>query len=123
MTGYTGYTGAPGLGAKPPLAVFALGVLAGLQTLLLYAFANTFSMPANMVGSVALAQAAATASAVLTFYQNGNQFGTCTFPAGGTVGTFSSSAVNFNPNDVLMVLGPATADATLANLMLTLVGV
>jgi hypothetical protein len=120
-SGSTGYTGPAGSGSgQTPLGVFAIGVLDNAQTLLLYAFAKASSLPANMTGSVALAQAAATGSSVLALYKNGVSFGTCTFAASATTGTFSTSAVSFSPNDVLMIVGPQTADATLANLILTL---
>lgn len=100
--------------------MFALGVLDNAQTLFLCAFAKASSLPVNMTGSVALAQAAATASSVFTLYKNGVSFGTITFAASGTVGIFSTSSIAFNPSDVLMVVGPQTADVTLANVMMTL---
>ena len=64
---------------------------------------------------------AATGSSVFNLAKNGTNFGTVTFAASGTTGTFAAaSATSFAAGDVLTVTGPATADATLADIALTL---
>lgn len=81
------------------------------------------TIPINATGSLAIATVAATASTVFLIKQNGTQIGTITFAASGTTGTFSfPSAVTFAVGDVLEIDGPANADATLANIAITLKG-
>jgi hypothetical protein len=53
--------------------------------------------------------------------QNGVQFGTFAFSASGTTATFSvSSDTQFNAGDVLTVVAPGSADATLGNIACTI---
>lgn len=81
------------------------------------------TIPINATGSIATASVAATGSTVFTIKQNGTQIGTITFAASATTGTFSfSSAVTFAAGDLLEIDAPATADATLANIAITLKG-
>ncbi len=80
----------------------------------------TFS--ANYPGSKATAGYAATASTVLSIYKNGVVQGTITFGIGATVGTFVGSAFSLVPGDILMVACPASPDATLAEISVTLAG-
>lgn len=80
---------------------------------------------ANFAGSQFTATANATGSSVFDIQKNGSSVGTCTIAAGGTTPTFASSggaAVSFASGDVLEILCPTTADATLANPSITLVG-
>lgn len=76
------------------------------------------------LASQASASANATGSTAFKIQKNGSDVGTATFGAGGVTCTFSSSAaaVVFAKGDKLTILGPATADATLANPNFTLVG-
>ena len=78
------------------------------------------SFPANFLGSFAVANVAATSSAVLSLKKNGAQFGTLTFV--GTTGTFSAPATSFAPGDLLEIVAPLVPDATLAQLSITLIG-
>lgn len=72
-------------------------------------------------GNKASAKTAATGSTVLTIKQNGSSVGTITFAASGTSGTFSiGSPVSLAIDDILTIEGPATADATLADISITL---
>jgi hypothetical protein len=74
--------------------------------------------------SQAVLDIAATATTTFSMTKNGTQFGTFTFAASGTTATFTcSSATTFNPGDVIRVIAPATADATAANLGLSIYGV
>ena len=69
----------------------------------------------------AKAGTAATGSTVYALARNGTGIGTVTFAASGTTGTVSITATtNFVSGDVLTVTGPATPDATLANVGITL---
>jgi hypothetical protein len=79
--------------------------------------------PASAPNSEAVALVAATGSTTYTFSHNGSSFATCAFSASGTTGAFTqASAQTFAPGDILEVSGPATADATLANVGFTLQG-
>ena len=71
------------------------------------------------------ASANATGSTTYTFKKNGTSFATLTFGAGSSSGTWTqASASTFNgTSDVLTIAGPATADATLADVGFCLKGV
>lgn len=111
---------------------FVGGVLAASQLLGLHKLPRAVTFPANFSGSTAGATANATASTVIAIDRalaaSPNTFsavGTLTFAAGGIAATFASTggtAVSCAAGDVLRLTGPATADATLANVYCTLVG-
>jgi hypothetical protein len=101
-------------------------------------FTRTVTFPSGL-GTVlggasgCLAGVGATASAVVSLSRipsgstTATPFGTCTFAANAgaadEAGTITSSAaVTFSAGDVLTVTAPATADATLANITVTLAG-
>src|SRR6185369_2937135 len=115
---------------------FVGGVLAASQLLGLHKVSKAITIPANFGAvaghaSQAGATANATASTVLTVARavaaSPNTFsaiGTITIAAGGITPTFATSggtAVTVAQGDVLRLTGPATADATLANVYVTLV--
>lgn len=83
----------------------------------------TCHFAAALAGSRAKAGVAATAAAVFSVRKNGTEVGTITFPAGATAGDFAAAAaIDLVNTDELTVVGPATADATLADLRITLHG-
>jgi hypothetical protein len=108
---------------------FVGGVLAAGQLLGMHKMARAVTLPANFAGSRAGGSANATASTVivveralaaspLTF----SSIGTITFAAGTITPTFATSgSVALANNDVLRVVGPATADASFANFYCTIV--
>jgi hypothetical protein len=115
---------------------FTGGVLAASQLLGLHRVAKAITIPANFASyagyaSQAGATANATASTVISLDRavsatpnSFSQIGTITIAAGGITASFATSggaAVNVAQGDVLRLLGPATADATLANFYATLV--
>jgi hypothetical protein len=53
---------------------------------------------------------------VFSIQKNGTQFLTATIAASGATATFSSSQTDFAAGDVLKIVTPATADATLADI-------
>jgi hypothetical protein len=64
---------------------------------------------------------AATAQADFDVRRNGTSIGTVRFPAGSATATFiAASAVTCEPGDRLTVVAPATPDATLADIAVTL---
>lgn len=88
-----------------------------------YVFAGPVNFPAGLSGSAGSAGTAATASATFKIEKNGTQVGTMVFAASATAATFTmASATSFAAGDVLLILAPNPADATLANLAWTLSG-
>ena len=82
------------------------------------------TFPAGLVRSTFTATANATGTTVFSVQKNDVQFGTITVAAGGTSAVFvAASATSCNgTTDILSVVGPASADATLANIGIVLTG-
>lgn len=76
-----------------------------------YAFGSTTAR------SFARARVAATASTVFTVKRNGTQVATVTFAAGATVGVWSAG-VTWADGDFATLEAPASADATLADVVI-----
>ena len=105
-------------GAPRPatLFVFAGGVGSNSQILFYAAMDRPIIFPASAPNSYGEATASATGSTTFTFYKNGSSFATGVFSASGTTAAFTqASDATFAAGDILKVGGPATADATLAN--------
>ena len=80
-------------------------------------------MPSGLTGSRASAGTAATAAASITITKNGASIGSVNFAAGQKVGTFTFTAQTaFSAGDRLGFVAQATADATLADIAVTLKG-
>jgi len=93
------------------------------------AFTRAVTFAAAFAGSVASADVAATASTVFDVQKavsgstTFSSIGSVTFAAGATVGSFAlAGGASFATGDRLRILAPATADATLADISITLVG-
>jgi hypothetical protein len=118
------------LAAAPNLVIFLPGVGSNNQICLYMVLKRAVTFPAGVgspplvSGSSAVASVAATASTTYTLKRNGSAFATVVFAIGGTTGTFTqASSASFNGStDILEIDGPATADATLANVGFTFVG-
>lgn len=105
------------------LTFYLSGKPAEAEILYRHIAARNFIILVNMAGSVAKADVAATAETVISCKKNGTQFGTITFAAASSVGTFAAASQTvFAAGDVLSLHAPATQDATLRDLMLTLTG-
>lgn len=112
---------------------FVGGVLGNTQLLGMHKFPRAVSLPANLAGSVAGATANATGSTVISVDRalaaspgSFTQIGSITFAAGGAVASFATvggTAKAMAIGDVVRLVGPSTADATLANFYATLLGV
>jgi hypothetical protein len=78
----------------------------------------------DFAGSLATAATAATAETIFTVNVNGAPVGTVTFAAAGTAGTLvtTGGAVALVAGDVLSLVAPAVADATIADVAITLLG-
>jgi hypothetical protein len=132
------YTGAGGYGvqvnagatalvfvAKPfDVSTFAAGLGTASQILLRVNLARAVTFPASATLSQASASANATGSTTFTLKKNGTSFATVNFAAAAAVGTWTQASGSvFAAGDLLEIDGPATADATLANVGITLAGV
>lgn len=123
------------------VGVFNPGTMSNGQMLLLHEFPAAVSFPANFGASTsggsskagcsvnatsatAIGIAKCAAASDPTVSGNFSNVGTISIGAGGHAGTISTggSVVAFAAGDFLRLLGPGTADATLANFFATLVG-
>ena len=76
-------------------------------------------------GGILEAKTAATGSSVFSVQKNSVEVATITVSASGTSGVFaatSGSTISLTDGDLVEVFGPSTADSTLADVDLTLVG-
>jgi hypothetical protein len=85
--------------------------------------ARSVRFPASMLDSQGKAGTAATGQTDFDLQKNGGSFGTMRFGAAATVATFiAATATDFAPGDVLTIVGPNPADATLADFGFILAG-
>lgn len=102
---------------------FVSGVMTNNMTVLGLDAVRPFTLPINLTGSYAKAGTAATGSTTLTIKKNGSSIGTLVWAVSGTVATITfSAAVSFVATDILTIVGPASADATLADIRLSFKG-
>jgi hypothetical protein len=104
------------------LAAYVPDAPAGSAEVARWAISRSVDFPTDFGASNAVAGVAATASTVLTVRKNGTSVGTITFGAAGTVGAFSGTAWSVVADDVVTITNQATADATLAQIGITLTG-
>jgi hypothetical protein len=105
------------------ISLYWAGILAANTKLTRFVFDRAISFAVNLAGSIANAGTAATASVSITIAKNGTSIGSLTFAAGATSGAFSvAAATNFAIGDLLTLVGPGAADATLADISVTLTG-
>jgi hypothetical protein len=104
-------------------AMFIPGTHAGGALIAQIVFPRTVTFPAGFAGSQGYALVPATASTTLDVQQNAVNVGSITFGAGSGTATFSLAAdTTFAPGDRLALVNQDPADATLADLSLTLKG-
>jgi hypothetical protein len=109
--------------ASYDIAGFLSGVPANSQILLWLPMVRAVTFDVNLALSKGAANVAATASTTFNIAKNGVNFGTMVFALGATTATFVASiAQSFAVGDILSVTGPASADATLANVGFILCG-
>lgn len=98
-------------------------VMENNEEILAVPFSRSVVFPEDLVGSQATAGIAATAQTDLTIKKNGTNIGTIRYAASALVGTFIFALpIQFDAGDIISVVGPATADATLAKIGFTLSG-
>ncbi len=103
------------------IATFYPGVPGNSQLVLRWQAPRAVTIPSGGTNSQASAGTAATGSTTFTIKQNGSSVGTVVWSASGTSGAFTiSSTINLAAGDVLTITGPSTADATLADISITL---
>jgi hypothetical protein len=108
---------------KVLLSTMGNGVMGNGQALLRYVALGDEVFPAGLATSHFLAEVAATAETVLPVLLAGVQVGTVTIPASGTTGAFAAAAdITPAAGEVIKVMAPATADATLADWAMTIAG-
>lgn len=120
--GPTGYTGSAGR-VTLPVGFFFTVTPTSSETLLLYTAVESFSFANNFGGSQGTVGTNPTSSFVLTIQKNGSNVGTATISTGGSV-TFNSNnvSVSMTSGDRLKVVAPGVADATVADVSITLKG-
>lgn len=105
--------------AAPPaeITLFKPGQPATGELLLRLPIARRLRLEASLAGSQASAGTAPTGQADLDLRRNGTSIGTIRFAAGAATASFiAASATTLEPGDVLTVLAPSPADATLAGI-------
>lgn len=119
--GPTGPTGPTETRWNP--ASYAPNVSAASFIIFKYEAVFNVSLPSSLTGSKFRATTAATASTTFTIRKNGSSIGTLIWAASGTIPTVTfTTTTSFVAGDVLDVIGPATADATLAGVTLSFLG-
>jgi hypothetical protein len=99
------------------------GTLPASQVLMRYPFPRGVDFPMGLTGSRGVSAVAATVLTTLDLRKNGTSVGSVQWAAAGTTATFiMASATSFAAGDILTVHAPASADATLADLGLSLAG-
>lgn len=103
---------------------FYPGVPSASAIVLRVPVARAITFADEFAGSYATATVAATGSTVFDVQKNGSSVGSITFSASGTTGAFTTTGgtVSLAAGDILSVVAPGTADATLANVGIVLAG-
>lgn len=110
-------TPAGGVGAESYDVSYSTPITGDAVKLINYIPGIALTLPVDCAGSTAIADVAATAATVFSIQKEGVEVATITFAISGTVGTFSTqAAVSFLATDKLTLVGPTTADATLADI-------
>jgi hypothetical protein len=106
------------------LHVFIPGVLSSSQLMFRMKVTRAFTLPANLSGGYGTAGTASTGTKVVDIKKNGSSVATITYTASatGTLATSGGTAQSFAVGDVLTIVGPASADATLADVTIDLFG-
>lgn len=105
------------------VAAFAPGLGSNNQVLLRIALPRAVKFAAGAALSTARASATATGSTTYTFKKNGTSFATVNYAASSSSGVYTqASDETFAASDLLEIDGPATADATLADVGIVLAG-
>jgi len=104
------------------MAAMKAGKPAASEVIMRFVCVRPFTIPQDFAQSRAVAGVAATASTTFDCKKNGAAaFGTFNFAGAATVATFTlASATAFAPGDILTIVAPASPDATLADVAITI---
>lgn len=91
------------------------------EVLLRFQFTRVVNFGTDMSGSQATAGIAATAETIFSLQKDSGEIATCTFGAASSSGTYSGED-NFSAGEILRIVAPAVADATLENIGFSLAG-
>jgi len=109
------------VGATAEIRSFSAGVPGAAAKITGVLFSRREVILAGAAGSRARADVAATASATFTMLKNGVSFGTFNFAAAASTATFTAATDTiFDVGDRLTITAPSPADATLADVFVTL---
>jgi hypothetical protein len=104
------------------LGFYFEGLLTNSEKVARYVFNRSVTFPASLTGSNATADVASTGTVSFALNKNGSSIGSVTFTASATATFTFASPVTFAAGDVLTVVAPATADASLADVQINLAG-
>lgn len=118
----TGETGLEFFEIPYAVPTFVPGTMVNAQLVQRFVAIEAFRLPSGLSGSQAKAATASTGNVNFDIKKNGSDVGDVVFNVSGT-GTFTlASNQDFAVGDVLELTGPATADATLADVSIVLKG-
>ena len=117
-----GIQGKPGIGDKYDLVAWIQGLPQTGERVFRMVVARAFSLPAGLTDSQASAETAATGTAAFSLTKNDVLFGTVTFTASATGVLAAAAETTFAAGDVLEIIAPASQDATLSDISITLAG-
>jgi hypothetical protein len=101
--------------------MFFPGVPTGLQVMGRIIVPRAITLPASLTGSYGSSIVAATAATTLNLAKNGSSIGSVNFAISASTATFTfASSLSFAAGDLLTLTNQSTADATLANISVTL---
>jgi hypothetical protein len=105
-------------------SMFIQGVPGDSDKIITIAAVTAFTLPAGLTGSGAYAEVVSTAAAIFDIKKNGGaSLGTVNFALGANVATFTfATPTAFAIGDRLSLTNQATADATLADIAITIRG-
>lgn len=104
--------------SSPPYDVGGsyLGSPGSSLVILRFPIPRSVQFPTNLAGSYGVAGTAATSTTTFTVAKNGTGFGTMVFAGSATTATFTGTQTTFVAGDILTLVAPASADATLADI-------
>lgn len=102
------------------IGFFVADVMTDSEIVARFVAVRAFTIPVSATGSQAKAEAASTGDVSFELQKNGVAFGTVQFNISATGAFTVASATSFAVGDVLKLVAPATADATLADVAISL---
>lgn len=107
--------------AESILSFFAQGQYTNSEVIGIFAMTNNFQLPISLAGSYGYAVTAPTGSISIDIRINGGSVGSVDFAAASNTATFTfASAQLLAPGDILTFVAPIAADATLADVSVSI---